>query len=77
MFSTLQKAKEIIEQFKNVPYEERKTIEYHIDLNELISICEDLLGYEECCDNNSRCIQSQANYIRLIEKENKELRGEK
>ena len=76
MFSTLQKAKEIIEQYKNTPYEEREKMQHLMDLNELLSICEDLLSYQECCESNSEYIQRQENYIRLLEKENKELRGE-
>lgn len=76
MFSTLQKAKEYIEQFKCIPYAEIRTMQFKIDLQELISICEDLLNYRDISESNSDIIQRQENYIRLLEKENKELRGE-
>lgn len=76
MFSSLQKAKEFIEEFKGIPYAEIRTMQYKIDLQELIAICEDLLNYRDISENNAEVIQRQENYIRLLEKENKELRGE-
>lgn len=73
MFNSLEKAKELLEHFSEYSMfscDEK----YMINSFELNRICEDYItAYKEC---ESMCseIESLRNYIRLLEKENKELR---
>lgn len=76
MFNSLEKAKELLEHFKGYGTE-IYTEEYTIKIFELISICEDYIMAQQCCDAMSMEIESLKNYIRLLEKENRELHEQK
>ena len=77
MFSTEEKVKQIIEYCRDKNYSELEEEKYAIILIELLYICDDFMSFKKECEDKSRYIESQSNYIRLLEKENKELRGEK
>ena len=77
MFSTEEKVKQIIEYCKDKKYSELEEEKYVMILSELLYICEDFMMFKQECENKGNYIESQANYIRLLEKENKELRGDK
>lgn len=75
MFSTLDKAKETLNLLNDKSFDELEKEQCLIKSSEFQSICEDLLNYKECCDSNNEYIQRLLNYIRLLEKENEELRS--
>jgi hypothetical protein len=75
MFSSEEKVKEIIEWFGKREIEQNT--QYAIDCKQLYCICEDFMVFKQECDNMSEHIQRLENYIRLLEKENKELRENK
>lgn len=67
----------LLDDLNSRPKDEVNSCQYLIDMKELKEICEYFLGYRESSRSNDEYIQRQENYIRLLEKENKELRGEK
>lgn len=77
MFSSEEKVKEIIEHLKQYNFEQLQSQTYAIKEDELAFICEDFITFKEQCDNMSEHIERLENYIRLLEKENKELRENK
>lgn len=77
MIGTEQKVKEILDEMKEYSKEMLESYKYTISRDDLKSICEEFLASKEWNDSNMRYIERQNNYIRLLEKENKELRGEK
>lgn len=77
MFSSEEKVKEIIEHLMGFDFKELQDQTYAIKEDELFSICRDFMVFKESCDNLSETIERLNNYIRLLEKENKELRENK
>lgn len=67
----------LLDYLNSIPKEELESCKYVIGMKELKEICEYFLSYRESCQGNNEYIQRQENYIRLLEKENKDLRGEK
>lgn len=72
MFNSLEKAREILEKVDDCT----NNCNYEIPLYELFCICRDYLIAQEQYNNANKHIESLKNYIRLLEKENQELRGE-
>lgn len=72
-FNTLEKAKELVEILRKLYDDEDVT--YTINAKELLYICEDFIYYEKNANEMTNEWESLLNYIRLLEKENKELRG--
>lgn len=70
MFNSLEETKQIIEFIRDY---NNPTATYGIDHYKLLSICEDYIIAQQCCDDYSKEIESLRNYIRLLEKENKAL----
>lgn len=75
MFNSEDKAKEIIEFLKNHTTEEMLELSYLIKEWELLNICEEFIAYINDFEKVSLENQSLRNYIRLLEKENKELQS--
>lgn len=73
MFNSLEKAKELIEFLREY---DNGDATYGINHNELLFICEDFITAQQCADDLTNDVERLINYIRLLEKENKELRGE-
>ena len=71
MFNSLEKAMEIVLFIKDYIGDGDR---YSIDMKELLFICEDYIDAHRSCDAMSYEIESLRNYIRLLEKENKELK---
>ena len=75
MFNSEDKAKEIIEFLRNHTTEEMLENLYGINEWELLNICEEFIAYINDFENVILENQSLRNYIRLLEKENKELKS--
>lgn len=75
MFSSLEKARELSEHFLTCGIGDYEA-EYEIKSFELNSICEDYITARECCEDMEKEMARLKNYIRLLEKENQELRGQ-
>ena len=75
MFNSEDKAKEIIEFLRNHTTEEMLEQTYGIKEWELLNICEEFIAYINDFETVSSENQSLKNYIRLLEKENKELQS--
>ena len=74
MFNSLEKAIELINKFRDYSTESFSTESYMLRVFELQSICEDYIVAHKECEAMSAEIQSLRNYIRLLEKENQELK---
>ena len=74
MFNSLEKAKEVVKHIRD--YNDPNAT-YGIEHTELLFICEDFITAQQCCNDYSQEIESLRNYIRLLEKENKELKEKK
>lgn len=75
MFNSEDKAKEIIEFLSDHTIEEMLDLIYGIKEWELLNICEEFIAYINDFEKISSENQSLRNYIRLLEKENKELQS--
>lgn len=75
MFNSEDKAKEIIEFLRNHTMEEMLELSYLIKEWEILNICEEFIAYINDFEKVSLENQSLRNYIRLLEKENKELQS--
>ena len=71
MFNSLEEAKQIVKDLRDYYM---PTATYEIDHYKLVSICEDFITAQQCCEDMSNEIESLRNYIRLLEKENMELK---
>ena len=71
MFNSLEKAMEIVLFIRDYIGDGDR---YSIDMKELLFICEDYIDAHKSRDAMSYEIESLRNYIRLLEKENKELK---
>ena len=76
MFSSEEKVKQILEYLKDKPFSELERTKYAILMSEIYFICGDFMMLKQECENKGNYIESQNNYIRLLEQENKRLRGE-
>ena len=77
MFNSLEKAIELINKFRDYSSESISTESYMLRVFELLSICEDYITAYKECESVCSEIESLKNYIRLLEKENKELKEQK
>jgi hypothetical protein len=77
MFSSEERVKQIIEKLIGISYKELESQTYTINEYELLSICEDFMTFKNECECMSEEMQSLRNYIRLLEKENQELKERK
>lgn len=75
MFNSEDKAKEIIVFLRNHTTEEMLGQTYGIKEWELLNICEEFIAYINDFEKISSENQSLKNYIRLLEKENQELKS--
>ena len=75
MFNSLEKAKELANKFREFSREYIYSESYTIEIYELAAICEDYITTQEWCRDMEKEMASSKNYIRLLEKENQELRG--
>lgn len=73
MFNSLEKSMELLEHFRDYGRESINTESYMLRIFELMNICEDYITAYKECESMCREIESLRNYIRLLEKENKEL----
>lgn len=76
MFSSEEKVKEILKHLSQYAFEQLQTQNYTIKEDELMFICKDFISLKSECENMGTMLESLRNYVRLLEKENKELRGE-
>lgn len=77
MFSSEEKVKEIIEHLMGFDFNVLQEQTYAIKEDELFSICRDFMILRDEVNNSGETIERLNNYIRLLEKENKELRESK
>lgn len=75
MFNSEDKAKEIIEFLRKHTHEQLSEQTYGIREWELLNICEEFIAYINDFETVSSENQRLRNYIRLLEKENKELQS--
>ena len=76
MFNSLEKAVELVNKLRQSKYEELCCMGITVTGDELLALCEDFITAQQCCDTYSQEFESLKNYIRLLEKENKELKGQ-
>lgn len=76
METTEMKAQRIVDKFTKMTNDQR-LMDYKISCCDIYSICFDYLMTVKSAEEFLDKIKRMDNYIRLLEKENKELRGEK